>query len=132
MSYLFLFSRILYGGFFLMSGVNHFSKRGAYTQFAASKKVPLPIAAVLGSGVLLVLGGLSVLLGVLPQIGLWLIVAFLVGTTPMMHNFWSVRDPNQREMEKIQFMKNVALLGAALMMVVFTNYLPPWPFRMVQ
>lgn len=132
MSYLFLFARILYGGYFLVNGFHHFSKRSTYAQYAASKKVPVPMVAVLGSGVLLVLGGLSVLLGVFPQIGLWLIVAFLVGTTPLMHNFWSVSDPHQQASEKAHFMKNVALLGAALMMVVFTNYLPPWPFRMVQ
>ena len=132
MIYLFLFARILYGGFFLMNGFHHFAKSRMLAQYAASKKVPLPMAAVLGTGVLLALGGLSVLLGIFPQIGLWLIAAFLVGTTPMMHNFWAVSDPGQRMIENIQFMKNVALLGATLMMVVFTNFLGPWPFRMVQ
>jgi uncharacterized membrane protein YphA (DoxX/SURF4 family) len=98
----------------------------------ASKKLPAPMVAVLGSGVLLILGGLSILLGLYPDIGLWLIVAFLVGTTPIMHNFWSVSDPGQKVMQWVQFSKNVALLGAALMMLVFTNFLGPWPFRMVQ
>jgi putative oxidoreductase len=132
MTYLFLFARLLYGGFFLMNGFNHFSKRTMYAQYAASKKVPVPMVAVLGSGVLLILGGLSILLGLYPNIGLWLIVAFLVGTTPMMHNFWSGSDQNQKAMELVQFTKNVALLGSTLMMVVFTNFLGPWPFRMVQ
>ncbi len=133
MTYLFLFARILYGGFFLMSGFNHLSKRQMYTQYAASKKVPAPMVAVLGTGALLTAGGLSILLGVYPQIGLWLIVAFLLGTTPLMHNFWSVSDPNQKAMEMIQFLKNIALLGATLMMIVFTYFLAlPWPFRMVQ
>lgn len=132
MTYLFLFARILYGGFFLMNGINHFAKRSIYTQYAASKKVPAPAAAVVGTGVLLVLGGVSVLLGIYPVIGLWLIVAFLAGTTPMMHNFWAVKEPNQRAMELVQFTKNIALLGAALMAIVFSNYLGPWPFRMVR
>ena len=81
---------------------------------------------------IVVLGGGSILLGLFPVVGFWLIVAFLVGTTPMMHGFWSVSDPGQRAMEQIQFMKNVALLGAALMMIVFTTYMGPWPFRMVR
>lgn len=133
MTYLFLFARILYGGFFLLNGYNHIAKRKSFTQYAASKNVPAPAAAVLGTGVLLVLGGLSVLLGVFPQIGMWLIVAFLVGTTPMMHNFWSGSDPSQKQVERVQFLKNVGLLGATLMMIVFTYYLAlPWPFRMVQ
>ncbi len=132
MIYLFLFARILFAGFFLISGVNHFAKQAMYKQYAASKKVPAAGLAVLGTGVLLVAGGLSVLLGLFPTIGLWILVAFLVGTTPMMHNFWAVSDPNERAMERVQFMKNIALLGATLMMIVFTSYLPPWPFRMVQ
>lgn len=133
MTYLFLVARILYGGIFLMKGYQHFTKRPMYTQSAASKKVPAPAVAVLGTGILLILGGLSVLLGVFPQIGLWLIVAYLLGTTPMMHNFWAVSDPDRKPIEMAQFMKNVALLGATLMMIVFTYYLAlPWPFRMVQ
>lgn len=132
MTYLFLFARILYGGFFLISGVNHFVKTGTYTQYAASKKLPAPAAGVLGTGALIVLGGMSILLGLFPVIGFWLIVAFLVGVTPVMHGFWSVEDPGQRAMERVQFMKNVGLLGAALMMIVFTTYMGPWPFRMVR
>jgi putative oxidoreductase len=131
-TYLFLFARILFGGFFLMSGVNHFAKAGMYTQYAASKKVPTPAAAVLGSGALLVLGGMSVLLGLFPVIGFWLIVAFLVGVTPAMHAFWAEKDPGQRALQQVQFLKNVALLGATLMMIVFTTYMGPWPFRMVR
>ena len=132
MTYLFLFARILFGGFFLMNGVNHFMKAGAYTKYAASQKVPAPAAAVLGAGTLLVLGGMSILLGLFPVVGFWLIVAFLVGVTPMMHRFWSISDPGQRAIEQAQFMKNVALLGAALMMIVFTSFMGPWPFRMVR
>ena len=43
------------------------------------------------SGVLAVLGGLSILLGYRARIGAWLIVLFLIGITPKMHNFWAVR-----------------------------------------
>jgi hypothetical protein len=32
-----------------------------------------------------------------------------------MHNFWAVNDPTQKMMERIQFMKDMALLGSALM-----------------
>jgi uncharacterized membrane protein YphA (DoxX/SURF4 family) len=132
MIYLFLFARILFGGFFLYSGVIHFVKSGMYTQYAAAKKVPVPRVAVLGTGAMLVVGSLSVLLGVYPTIGLWILVAFLVGTTPMMHRFWSEGEPSQRTMEMVQFMKNLALLGSTLIIIVLSSYLGPWPFRMVQ
>ncbi|HEV2388040.1 MAG TPA: DoxX family membrane protein [Candidatus Acidoferrales bacterium] len=133
MTILFLIARILYGGFFLFSGINHFTKLTSYTQYAASKRVPAPAAAVIGGGVLLVLGGLSVVIGAYPEIGLILLAVFLLLTTPMMHRFWAERDPQWRTMEMVNFMKNVALLGAALMMIVFTYFASgPWPFRMVQ
>ncbi len=132
MFYLFLFARILYGGFFVMGGFNHIAKRAMYTQYAASKKVPAPMVAVLATGVMLLAGGISVLLGIYPTIGLWVLAAFLAGTTPFMHNFWAASDPNQKTMELVQFTKNVALLGATLMMVVFSSLFGPWPFRMVQ
>ena len=133
MDYLFLIGRLLYGGFFLLNGINHITRRTAYAQFAASKNVPLPLAAVLGTAALLVLGGLSVLLGAWPEIGLSLIAAFLVGTTPMMHRFWAASDSRERIVEQVHFLKNIALLGATLMMIVFTAYAAgPWPFRVVR
>jgi putative oxidoreductase len=133
MIYLFLFARILFGGYFLYKGILHFTKRAMFTQYAASKKVPAPTAAVFGTGAMLVVGGLSLLLAVYPGIGLWVIAAYLVCTTPIMHNFWSASDPSQRTIETAQFLKNVALLGAALMMVVFSYFLGgSWPFHMAQ
>lgn len=120
---LLLIGRILYGGFFLMSGINHFVKMNSYKQYVASKHVPAPALAVAGSGLLMLLGGLSVLLGFWPYIGLLLIVIFLVGTTPVMHAYWRATDPMSRMNEQINFMKNVAILGAALAMAAIPQ---PW------
>lgn len=63
---------------------------------------------------MLVLGGLSVVLGLLLVVGLWLLILFLIPTSLIMHNFWAVKDPQQRAGEQIHFLKNVALAGAAL------------------
>jgi putative oxidoreductase len=123
-SILLLVGRIIYGGFFLVSAFNHFTKLGSYTQYASAKHVPAPGLAVVGSGLLILLGGLSVITGFWPQIGLLLIVVFLLGTTPSMHNFWSVADAAARMGEQINFMKNVALLGATLAMAAIPQ---PWP-----
>lgn len=112
----FLIGRILFGGFFLLSGLNHFTKRAMYTQYAASKRVPAAGASVAVSGLLLVLGGVSVLVGFWPRIGLVLILLFLAVVTPRMHNFWTISDPSQRMAETVNLMKNLALFGAALLM----------------
>jgi putative oxidoreductase len=93
------------------------------SQYAASKHVPAPKLAVTGSGLLVFLGGLSILLGTWPHIGALLIAVFLVGVSPAMHNFWTITEPNQRMAETINFSKNMALLGAALMLMMISQ---PW------
>jgi putative oxidoreductase len=119
-----LFGRAIFGGFFLYNGINHFLNREMMTGYSASKGVPYPEAAVTGSGAMLVLGGLSVLMGVRPKLGTSLISAFLLGVTPKMHDFWNVQDPQQRMGEQINFSKNVALLGGAL---IAASVPEPWP-----
>jgi len=96
-----------------MAGPNHFS--GQTIAYAASQGVPLASIAVPLSGVLAIVGGLSILLGYRARIGAWLIVLFLVAVTPMMHKFWTVTDPMMQQMQMIMFMKNVAMLGGALL-----------------
>lgn len=131
MDVLFLIGRVLFGGYFIMSGINHFVKYTMMSQYTGSKGVPAPGLAVGGSGLLILLGGLSVLLGFWPEIGLWLLVAFLVLVTPKMHNFWAVTDPNQKMVEMVNFTKNVALIGAALMMLKATETaFGLWPFSL--
>jgi uncharacterized membrane protein YphA (DoxX/SURF4 family) len=110
----FLLGRLLFGGFFLYNGINHFKNRQMLTQYAASKKVPKPDIAVTATGIMLLLGGASIVLGVKPKIGAAAIMGFLAGVSPIMHNFWSVEDPNQRMNDMINFTKNLALLGGAL------------------
>lgn len=122
MDVLFLIGRILFGGYFLLSGLNHFTHRKMLTGYTASKKVPAAQAAVLVTGLLLILGGLGVVLGVLPRIALILILIFLVPTTFIMHNFWKEQGDN-RMMERVHFLKNLALVGAALLLLTIPL---PW------
>jgi putative oxidoreductase len=110
----FLIGRIIFGGFFLYNGINHLNQRKMLAQYAGSKNVPMPDAAVTATGVALIVGGTSVLLGLKPKLGAAMIVAFLASVSPMMHDFWTAQDPNQRMNEMIHFSKNMAMLGAAL------------------
>lgn len=110
----FLLGRLIFGGFFLYNGIHHFQERKQMAQYAASKGVPLADAAVIGSGVMLTVGGASMLLGVKPKIGALAILGFLAGVSPVMHDFWKQEDPGQRQGEMINFAKNMAMAGAAL------------------
>jgi len=117
-----LLGRFLFALIFVMSGPRHFlSQTIAY---AASQGVPMASIAVPFSGVLAFVGGLLILLGYRARIGGWLIALFLIGVTPMLHNFWAVADPMARQIQMIMFMKNVAMLGGALLISQFWS--GPW------
>src|SRR4029077_2806030 len=88
----FLIGRVIVGGFFLMNGFNHFAKLNMMTGYAKSKGIPAPALAEGGSGVLLFLGGLSLLLRYQPTIGGALPVIFPQGVLFGIHNFWMVQD----------------------------------------
>jgi putative oxidoreductase len=112
-----LLGRFFFALIFLMAGANHFSKQTI--GYAVSAGVPLASIAVPLSGVLSIAGGLSILLGYRAKLGGWLIVLFLVPVTLMMHKFWLVQDPMMAQIQMILFMKNVAMLGGALLISQF-------------
>jgi putative oxidoreductase len=114
MEIILLVGRILFGGFFIMSALNHFQNLGMMSGYAKSKNVPSPRLAVMGTGVMLLVGGVSVLLGILPIVGLTVLILFLLSTLVTMHDFWNLKDPQQRAAEQVNFLKNVALIGASL------------------
>jgi putative oxidoreductase len=100
-----------------MTALGHFSP--AYIGYAAQQGVPAAALLVPLSGVIATLGGLSITLGYKAKIGAWLIVLFLVPVTFKMHAFWAVTDPMMRGMQIAMFMKNVSMLGAALLITHF-------------
>ena len=128
LDYAFVLGRILYGGFFVLGGLNHFQHLNMMSGFVASKGVPAPKAAVVVSGLLIIVGGLSVIVGYHVWIGLLCIMLFLVPVTFLMHNYWVETDMTQRINQRVNFQKNVALLGAALMMLMISK---PWPLSLV-
>ncbi|HEY3803915.1 MAG TPA: DoxX family protein [Kofleriaceae bacterium] len=107
-----LAGRILFSLLFIAAAPGHFSS--ATIGYAASQGVPLASLAVPVSGILALLGGLSIALGYKTKLGALALVAFLVPVTFMMHNFWAVTDPMMHQMQMVMFMKNIALVGGAL------------------
>jgi uncharacterized membrane protein YphA (DoxX/SURF4 family) len=127
MQYLFLLGRILFGGFFLVNAYRHFTMVSGMAPYAASKGIPSPRLAILGSGLLLLLGGLSMLLGIRPTWGVVFLALFLLPVSLTMHNYWADKDPQMRQANQINFHKNVALLGAAIMLLAIPQ---PWPLSL--
>jgi uncharacterized membrane protein YphA (DoxX/SURF4 family) len=110
----FLIGRIVFGGFFLYSGINNLRKSKSIAPYVESKGVPAPEVAVKLSALPLIAGGASLLLGVKPKFGAMAILGFLAGVSPVMHDFWRMEDPGQRANEMTNFLKNLALAGGAV------------------
>jgi len=110
----FLIGRILFGGFFLNSGISHLRERKKMAKYAEAKGIPAPELAVTLSAIPLIAGGASILLGVKPKAGTLALLGFLAGVSPLMHDFWRDEDPNERNNNMTNFMKNLALAGGAI------------------
>lgn len=107
--------RILFALMLLNGGVMHLVKSGPMVGYATHKKVPAPKVAVFGSGLLMLLGSLSVVLGVAADLGALVLAVVLVVLAVKMHDFWAA-DEQSKQMETIQFLKNLSMAGAALVM----------------
>jgi len=115
--FLVVLGRVLYAAIFITASVGHFSQQtigDAVQQGVALASVLVPL-----SGLISLAGGLSVLLGYHARIGAWLLILFLVPVTVSMHNFWAVKDPMLAQIQQIMFMKNVSLVGGALLIAYF-------------
>jgi putative oxidoreductase len=121
-----LIGRIIVGIFYLYNGINHFVKFADMAEYAKYKGVPLAGVGVAVSGLLLITAAFTILLGIFPEIGIAAVVVFFIPVTFMMHNFWAV--PQEHQMaEMVNFTKNIALMGSALM---FLGIKKPWPFSL--
>ena len=117
MKYAVLTGRILFSLIFLMGGLHHFAADSI--GYAASQGVPLASVLVPFSGVLALVGALSIILGYKAKLGAWIIIIFLIPVTFSLHRFWAVADPMMMKMQMAMFMKNIALVGGALIIAYF-------------
>ncbi|WPU65707.1 DoxX family protein [Peredibacter starrii] len=109
--------RFLFSLIFIISGINHFSSGSI--GYAAGQGIPMADILVPISGVLAFLGGLSVLLGFHARFGALLLIIFLIPVTLLMHNFWSFTDPEMAQMQMVHFMKNICMLGGAVLIYFY-------------
>lgn len=124
----FVAGRILFGGLLAYMALPHFTKAAMLAQYAAGRRVPYPKAGVLGAGVALLAGALSILFGLYPRIGVALLTIFFLPVTLMMHSFWNDTDPMQRTANLINLEKNLVILGAAWMFLLIPE---PWSYSLL-
>ncbi|WP_336023222.1 DoxX family protein [Halobellus salinisoli] len=121
----FLLGRVLFGVVLAFMGLNHFMNTEGMAGYAESKGIPAGRASVLFSGGMLLFGGLGIALGVYPALAAGAIALFFVVSTPTMHDFWAAPE-EQQQSEMTNFLKNVALLGGALVFLALSG--SAWPY----
>lgn len=122
---LFLIGRILFSLVFIGSGVSgHLMQTDESTQYATHKKVPSPRNMVIVSGVAIAAAGLAIVFGIWMDLAALVIAVFLLATALMMHRFWEETDPQTKQVEMAQFMKNISLAGGALIIIAVSENAP--------
>ncbi len=111
-----ILGQIILGGYFVYQGILHFEKHTDYTAYAAMNRIPMPGIAVYGSGILLLLGGLGIFFNMYTTIAIILLIIFLIPVSFTMHAFWKSPNPAEKAAQQIAFLKNMAILGALLML----------------
>jgi uncharacterized membrane protein YphA (DoxX/SURF4 family) len=123
MDVVFLIGRILFGAMFVYSGIGHFAAAEAIQGYARQQGAPAPTVTVPLTGAVIIVSGLGVVLGVLADLAALFIAGFLFLTAFIIHRFWRIQDPQMRQMEQVQFSKDLALAGAALVIFYAWNQL---------
>src|SRR5258706_12523277 len=119
-----LIGRVVFSFFFLYSGFNHLTKLSTYAQYAGASGVPAPTVLTALSGLMLLAGGLSILLGFKVRWGSLLIAAFLVPAAFTVHKFWGIADPMMAGNQAAPFLKDIALTGPCLMFYRLASLYP--------
>jgi len=126
-----LLGRVVFSFFFIYSGFNHLTKLSMYSQYAGASGVPAPTLLTAISGLMLLAGGVSILLGVQVRWGSLLIAAFLIPAAFLVHKFWGIADPMAAANQAAQFWKNISLTGACLTFYALATMYPArWPYSL--
>ncbi|MDP3155820.1 MAG: DoxX family protein [Archangium sp.] len=124
MSWLMLLGRLLFGGYFVLAGLDHFTRGARFSSLVTAGGVPVSSALVMIAGALLVLGGVSLVLGLAPRIGLALLLLYLVPAAFTLSAFWAAPEAARLAMSG-QFGLSVCLIGACFALLAVSV---PWAF----
>jgi uncharacterized membrane protein YphA (DoxX/SURF4 family) len=118
-AWILLLGRILFVLFWLNSAIWHVRQGQMATGYAASSRFPLPRLAAWPSGVWLVAGSLSIVLGAWADLGALMLALFAILAAAWFHRFWEIDDPQQRQAQRGNFWRNATFVGGCLIIFAF-------------
>jgi len=119
-----LLARLMLAAVFASAVWNKMSQFSSTAAYMATEGVPNPKFALFGAIGLLLIGCLSMVLGAWTRFGAAFLLVFLAAATWYFHDFWRIADPGARQLQVIQFMKNLAIGGGLLALIGFGG--GPW------
>lgn len=113
-----LLGRILIGQIFLLAGLDKIGKFSQVAAGIAGKGLPLAQVLLAITIIVEVGGALMILLGWRARLGAAALFLWMIPVTLLYHNFWAM-DGSQAYINQIMFQKNLAMMGAMLLIVAF-------------
>ena len=114
-----LIGRVLLVFLFIYSGFNKIFGFQGTEAAIASKDVPLPAIATIIAIVVECVGGAMIAFGWKARWAALAVIAFTLVATILFHNFWAMTDPAAISSNKINFLKNIAVIGGLLLVFAF-------------
>jgi putative oxidoreductase len=119
-------ARVLTGSTYVLLGIDALRTPGGRVDMAGPmlaalrRVVPLPEDEVVvrSNAAVMVAGGATLALGVVPRLSALALIGSMVPTTFAGHAYWSAEDPAVRKLQRIHFYKNVAMIGGLLFAVI--------------
>lgn len=109
-----LVGRIIFAIPFLISGLTHFQAGDQMVAYARAMGAPLASLGGWPAGLWLLAAGVSVSVGIWPDLGALMIVLWGIPTAYYIHGWWRYDDEQQKQHQQVVFMRNVTFVGAAI------------------
>lgn len=109
-----LIGRLVFSIQFISAAFGHFKMGEQMVGYARSMGVPLAWVGGWPAGVWLLAGGLSVALGIWPDLGALLIALWGIPSAYYIHGWWRYDDEQQKQSQQLIFWRNIAFVGAAI------------------
>ncbi len=112
-----LVGRLALAWFFLSEVYTRAGAWEANVSLMALKQIPAPPFLFALAILVMVLGGLSLLLGFHARHGAMLLFGFTAVSSALMHDYWHIKDAAARAADYEIFARNIAIAGGLLMVI---------------
>jgi putative oxidoreductase len=112
-----LIGRAMLAWFFLSAALDYAGRWHATITLMAMQGVPAPPLLLAVGIIVMLIGGISLLLGFHARYGAMLLFAFTLLASILMHDYWDIKDTVTRAADYEIFVRNIAIAGALLFIV---------------